>query len=69
MNKFNEYKLDLSEKNKKLVVKYLDDIKNFIKENNLEKDVYNDIEERVFEKLSASKELNQLQIKQILNEI
>jgi len=69
MNKFKEYKIDINEKNIKLVEVYLEKIKEFINNNSLEWDLYYDIEERVFEKLSSSDKLNQLKIKQILNEI
>lgn len=69
MNKFEEYKLDLSKKDKKMINDYLENIKKFIKENNQEEEMYYDIEERVFEKLSTYKKLNQLKIKQTLNEI
>lgn len=69
MSKFKEYKIDISDKNKKLIKDYLKKIKGFIDKNDLETDLYFDIEERVFEKLSNDWELNQLKIKQILNEI
>lgn len=68
-NKYDEYKISISEKNKKIVDDYLNKINNFITDNNLENDLYFDIEERVFEKLSAHKNITQLQTIQILNEI
>jgi hypothetical protein len=69
MNKFKQYKLEISDKHELLVNNYLHDIKEYISKNNLDIDLYDDIEERVFEKLSDHKKLNDLVIKQILNDI
>lgn len=69
MNKFTEYKLDISAKDKKIVIEYLETTKEFIAKNSLEEDLYFDIEERVFEKLSSYDSLDQLKVKQSLNEI
>ena len=69
MEKFQEYNLTLNQKEKNMVINYLNNIKNYIKAKNIDMDCYNDIEEMVFEKLSKSSELNQLKIKQILKEV
>lgn len=69
MNKFKQYKLEISDKHELLVNNYLHDIKEYISKNNLDIDLYDDIEERVFEKLSDHKKLTDLVIKQILNDI
>ena len=64
-----EYNLTLNQKEKNMVINYLNNIKNYIKAKNIDMDCYDDIEEMVFEKLSKSSELNQLKIKQILKEV
>lgn len=69
MNKFEEYKIKISWDNKKIVSNYLENIKLYIENNSLDSDLYNDIEERVFEKMSGYKDISQLDVKQILNEI
>lgn len=69
MDKFEQYKLNLEWKNKDLVLKYLQKIKNFVEKNSIEKELYNDIEEMVFEKLSTEDNLDQLKIIKILKEV
>ncbi|MDD3302374.1 MAG: PspC domain-containing protein [Candidatus Gracilibacteria bacterium] len=69
MNKFKEYNIEISKKNEDLVLNYLDKIKKYTEKNDIEKDLYNDIEEMVFEKLSKEKDLNQLKITKILKEV
>jgi hypothetical protein len=44
-------------------------IKNFIEKNNIDKELFNDIEEMVFEKLSLEKDLDQLKIRRVLKEV
>ncbi len=69
MNKFKHYKLNLSNKEQELVTKYLDKISHFVKKHDIDKELYNDIEEMVFEKLSKEKNLDQLKIIKILKEV
>jgi SMC interacting uncharacterized protein involved in chromosome segregation len=69
MDKFEQYKLNLSKKEKDLVIEYLDKIKNFIEKNKIDKELFTDIEEMVFEKLSLEKELDQLKIIRVLKEV
>lgn len=69
MEKFEQYKLDLSKKEKELVTWYLEKINQFIKKHDIDKELYNDIEEMVFEKLSKEKHLDQLKIIKILKEV
>lgn len=69
MDKFTQYNINLSEKNKDLVKKYLQDIKKFVDKYNIEKELYTDIEEMVFEKLSNAKTLNQLAVTKIIKEV
>lgn len=69
MDKFEQFKLNLSKKEKDLVSDYLNKIKNFISENKIDKELFSDIEEMVFEKLSLEKELDQLKIIKILKEV
>lgn len=69
MNKFEEYEINVNTKDKKHITDYLKKINDFINERTLDTDLYFDIEERVFEKLSNEWNLDQLKIKQILNEI
>jgi hypothetical protein len=69
MDKFQEYNLNIQDKEKKLVLEYLEKVKNFIEKNNIEKELYNDIEEMVFEKLSQEKELDQFKVLKILKQV
>lgn len=69
MDKFEQYKLDLSKKEQELVTKYLDKISNFVKKHDIDKELYQDIEEMVFEKLIKEKHLDQLKIIKILKEV
>jgi len=45
MDKFKEYKLNIWEKEKKLIREYLEKIQNYIAENNIDSELYNDINE------------------------
>ncbi|MDD4151966.1 MAG: PspC domain-containing protein, partial [Candidatus Gracilibacteria bacterium] len=69
MDKFEQYKLDLSEKDKKIVQDYLDKLNNLTKKYNIDKELYNDIEEMLFEKLQAEENLDQLKIIKIIKEV
>lgn len=69
MDKFKEYKLNIWEKEKKLIREYLEKIQNYIAENNIDTELYNDIEEMIFEKLSFETEFDQLKITKILKEV
>jgi hypothetical protein len=69
MDKFEQYKINILEKDKTVVLEYLEKIKKFVSENNIDKELYNDIEEMVFEKLSLEKNLDQLKIVKILKEV
>lgn len=69
MNKFKKYKIDVSSKHKHLIENYLDEMKQHISDNNLDEELYEDIEQRVFEKLAIHKTLNDLLIKQVLQDI
>ncbi len=69
MDKFKEYKLNIWEKEKNIVTEYLQKIQNYILENNIDSELYHDIEEMVFEKLSLESEFDQLKINKILKEV
>jgi len=69
MDKFEQYKLDLSKKEQELVTRYLDKISHFVKKHDIDKELYEDIEEMVFEKLWKEKHLDQLKIIKILKEV
>ncbi len=69
MDKFKTYKLNIWEKEKKLVLQYLEKIKSFTDENGIDIELYNDIEEMVFEKLALEKDFDQLKITRILKEV
>lgn len=69
MDKFKEYNLNLNKKNKDLIKNYLKEIKDFIEKKSIDEELYNDIEERVFDKLKEEKNLNQLNIVKILKEV
>ncbi|MDD2907545.1 MAG: PspC domain-containing protein [Candidatus Gracilibacteria bacterium] len=69
MNKFEKYKLKLSDKQKDLVNTYLKKIKKFVEKHSIENELYLDIEEMVFEKLSIEKKPTDLKIIRILKEV
>lgn len=69
MDKFTIYNLEINEKNKILVMKYLQSIKNHVEKNWLDYECYEDIEEMFFEKLSSLKQINELNIKKIIQEV
>ncbi|NDK08738.1 PspC domain-containing protein [Candidatus Gracilibacteria bacterium] len=69
MEKFEQYNLDLSKKEQELVTKYLDKVNHFVKKHDIDNELYQDIEEMVFEKLSKEKKLDQLKIIKILKEV
>lgn len=69
MDKFEKYKLSLNEKQKDLVVAYLEKIKKFVDKHEIETELYNDIEEMVFEKLWNETEFSDLKIIKILKEV
>ena len=68
MDKFEQYKLNLDNKQKDLINDYLQKIKKFVNRNDIDQELYDDIEEMVFEKLSLVKDLDQLKIIKILIE-
>jgi len=69
MDKFEKYKLKLSDKQKDLVNTYLKKIKKFVEKHSIENELYLDIEEMVFEKLSIEKKPTDLKIIRILKEV
>lgn len=69
MDKFEKFNLKISKKEKEIVLEYLEKVKKFTKENWIDEDLYNDIEEMVFEKLSLEKELNQLNVIRVAKEV
>lgn len=69
MDKFEKYKLSLNEKQKDLVLDYLEKIKKFVDKHEIETELYNDIEEMVFEKLWNETEFSDLKIIKILKEV
>ncbi len=69
MDKFKEYKLNIWEKEKKLIREYLEKIQEYITQNSIDSELYNDIEEMIFEKLSLEIDFDQLKIKKILKEV
>ena len=68
-NKFIEYNLNITDKNKDFVILHLQRIKDFVEKYNIEKELYQDIEDMIFEKLSNEKELTQLNITKIFKEV
>lgn len=69
MNKFVEYNLNLSDKQKDLINDYLEEILDFVEYNLLDKELYYDIEEMVFEKISSLKQINELNLRKIIKEV
>ncbi len=69
MDKFQQYGIKIEQKEKKLVLEYLENIKNYISHHKIDPELFHDIEEMVFEKLSISKTTDQLSVKKILKEV
>lgn len=69
MDKFEQYKLNLTKRQKDLVNNYLTKVRKFTEKYEIEKELYQDIEEMVFEKLSLEKDVSDLRIIQILKEV
>lgn len=69
MDKFQQYGITIEQKEKKLVLEYLENIKNYISHHKIDPELFHDIEEMVFEKLSISKTTDQLSVKKILKEV
>jgi len=53
----------------KLLEEYLDKVKKYVQEKNLEQELYDDIENRIAEKLSEHKEITDMHIINLLNEL
>jgi hypothetical protein len=64
-----DQEFEMSEISKKFLSKYLERMKNFIKHNKIENEVYDDIEERVSEILSEAKEITDKIVIDTINEI
>ncbi len=69
MSKFEQYHLQLTEKQKNTVHAYLAKLKRFVTKYELDEDLYNDIEEMVLEKLSNETDLTDLKIAKILQDV
>lgn len=69
MDKFEQYKLTLSKKQKDMVNGYLLKVKNFVVLHQIQMELYNDIEEMVFEKLSLEKDITDLRLTKMLQEV
>ncbi len=69
MDKFIEYDLKLLDKQKELVLNYMKRVKEYVETYSLDIELYNDIEEMFFEKLSSLKQINELNIRKIIKEI
>lgn len=69
MNKFEQYKINIQEKEKSIILEYLEKIKKFISDNNIDTELFLDIEEMVFEKLSLEREINELKVRKIIKEV
>lgn len=67
MNKFE--KLNITDKQKNIIEKYLTSLKNFVCDNNIDIEVYNDIEEMFFDKLTENKKLDDFIIKKSIKEV
>ncbi len=69
MNKFQEYNLTLTDKEKSLVEQYVARITEYTKKHSVDQDVLRDIEDMLFEKLAAEPNLNELKIRKILKTV
>jgi len=69
MDQFESYHLSISEKNRKIVEAYLSKMHSYVSTHSLDEELYQDIETRVFEKLSQAEVLDQFHIVQILKEV
>jgi hypothetical protein len=69
MDKFKQYNMKITSKNEKLISDYLSKLKNTIEKYSIDKELYDDIEERLFEKLKNYENPDELSIKKVLKEI
>lgn len=69
MDKFKKYNISATPEQQKMVSDYLLEIKNYVEKNNLDIELYNDIEEIVFEKILALKQVNSLNLQKIIKEV
>lgn len=61
--------LKITERQQKIIKDYLDSLKKYVKKHHIEMEVYNDIEEMLYEKLSKAKCLDDLTIKKSIKEV
>lgn len=61
--------LKITERQQKIIKDYLDSLKKYVKKHHIEMEVYNDIEEMLYEKLSKAKYLDDLTIKKSIKEV
>lgn len=69
MNKFEKYNLALSKKQEELILDYLDKIEKYVSENWIEKELYEDIEEMVFENILSDSDVTEFKIIKIIKEV
>lgn len=69
MNIFTQYHLEMKPHQQKIVEDYLQTIKTYVEEQGLDNECYEDIENRVGEKLSALKQINDLNINKVIQEV
>lgn len=69
MEKFNKYNINISDKDKIIIKDYLNKVKSFVEKHNLEKELFNDIEEWVFEKLEEIHDVKNKDVMKIINEM
>jgi hypothetical protein len=69
MDKFEKYNISATPEQQKIIGDYLQEIKSYVEKNKLDIELYNDIEEIVFEKILALKQVNSLNLQKILKEV
>ncbi len=69
MTAFNDYNLQITPAQEKIIQEYLDEVLSYITRYNLDKDLYTDIEERLFEKLQSQDAVTNLNLQKAIHEI
>jgi hypothetical protein len=61
--------LNISPDARKIIEEYLEELNIFIKKHNLDKELYSDLEERLYEKLSEEKNITKIKVLKAIYEI
>jgi uncharacterized membrane-anchored protein YjiN (DUF445 family) len=69
MKNFEAYRITISEKDSEIIKKYLEKVSKYVEKHNLDKELYSDIEEGIFEKLEEISDVKNKDVMKIINEM